>query len=1117
MKLFTKGTPMSPRKQLPTAARRSPGTAVGTALGMWLLAAALVTSTAHAQLPQARLQQIFPPGGQRGTTLDISQIVGTDLDKATDLAFSHPWFKAQLKVQTVDKRQQPVYGNWTVTIPAGIPAGIYDVRVGGALGLSNPRLFVVGDLPEVRETEPNNKPDKAIPLAINQTLNGKMDAGTDIDWYKFTGKKGQRVILECWAHRIDSRMSPIVELYQGRKRLAVGHNESHAEPLIDATLPADGEYLVKVFDFVYAGGPEYFYRLSLHDKPHVDFIVPSSGLPGTTSEYTLYGRNLPGGEPSEFKIAGHPLQKVKVSITVSGNPLQIEGAEPIMSAAAGTDSFTYSWNSPAGGANPVTMHYATSPTAAEIEPNDTPQQVQKVTVPIEITGRFQSKSDFDRFQFEAKKGEVFMIEAFAERDGSIADPVLSVERVQFKPGKKGEPVEESVSRITQQDDTNQSIGANLFDTASDDPQVRFTAQETGTYRVVLRDRYSDSRGEPILQYRLCIRREQPDFRLVALTPVPVQDQGQTMNLWELGMRQGDNATLQVMAFRQDGMNEPIELSIEGLPAGVTCAGGTIQPSQTQTTLFLTAAENAAKWSGEIRIMGRAAGKSRQARGGTILFNNGQGRRKRSVSRVAQATVLAVQDQLAPFQVKTDVRQVTVNQGQQLLVPVQLIKRYGFDADLPLQFVAPPPNVQVENKPIKKATPQETLKVTINNNTPPGKYLFTLRAAAPVNYRYHLKEFESAQAAKASAEKPYATAAAELKKAQEKKAAAEKKLKEAAETAKKTEQSRKDTLAAIKAAEESVKTATDEQTAADTKFKQAEAQAQAAAAENALAEKKVQEAEAVLVALRNKVTEYEEKIKKSPTDTTLKTSLDGVKKEMTGATETLTKAQAAAPKAAQLMKERRAAAEILKASVETANRKRLSVAETLEKAKQSANGLNEKVDGATKSVATATTEKKTADDEFTSAQAKAQPLEVVKKDAERRFNEANTAARTQQFQSYFPVTVIEMTVKQALANLQVKLAGAANVKRGATLSVPVQVNRVNGFKGPLKLSLVLPPGVTGLTAAEVTIPADKKEGTLVIQATPQATQGQIAYLVIRGSGDFQGPSAADVPVNLTVLP
>lgn len=41
------------------------------------------------------------------------------------------------------------------------------------------------------------------------------------------------------------------------------------DPLIDFTSLADGEYVVEIHDFLYGGGPEYFYRLSIGVGPYL--------------------------------------------------------------------------------------------------------------------------------------------------------------------------------------------------------------------------------------------------------------------------------------------------------------------------------------------------------------------------------------------------------------------------------------------------------------------------------------------------------------------------------------------------------------------------------------------------------------------------------------------------------------------------------------------------------------------------------------------------------------------------------------------------------------------------------------------------------------------------------
>src|SRR4029453_6734626 len=122
---------------------------------------------------------------------------------------------------------------------------------------------------------------------------------TDIDWYRFSAKAGQRILAELRSKNIDSRMEGAIELYSSAgRRILQRRTLGRQEPLVDFAVPADGDYLLKVYDILYAGGPEYFYRLALHTGPHIDFVLPVSGLPNTTATYTLFGRNLSGGHAS---------------------------------------------------------------------------------------------------------------------------------------------------------------------------------------------------------------------------------------------------------------------------------------------------------------------------------------------------------------------------------------------------------------------------------------------------------------------------------------------------------------------------------------------------------------------------------------------------------------------------------------------------------------------------------------------------------------------------------------------------------------------------------------------------------------------------------------------------
>ena len=129
------------------------------------------TSISLAQLPQARLHSIFPPGGQIGTTVELRLSSGADLDEVDRLSFNHPDITAVQKMQESGGKQQPVANTFVVTIGPDVPAGLYEARAAGYYGLTNPRTFVVGQRPEVKETEPNNAVEQATAIEADTVIN----------------------------------------------------------------------------------------------------------------------------------------------------------------------------------------------------------------------------------------------------------------------------------------------------------------------------------------------------------------------------------------------------------------------------------------------------------------------------------------------------------------------------------------------------------------------------------------------------------------------------------------------------------------------------------------------------------------------------------------------------------------------------------------------------------------------------------------------------------------------------------------------------------------------------------------------------------------------------------
>ena len=94
----------------------------GQSFGIWLILFFLA-SPAFAQLPGARLYEIFPPGGRAGTKFDVT-IRGVSLEGATELVFSRPGIKATL----TDTAQNGAERKFTITIDPDVPVGECEVR-----------------------------------------------------------------------------------------------------------------------------------------------------------------------------------------------------------------------------------------------------------------------------------------------------------------------------------------------------------------------------------------------------------------------------------------------------------------------------------------------------------------------------------------------------------------------------------------------------------------------------------------------------------------------------------------------------------------------------------------------------------------------------------------------------------------------------------------------------------------------------------------------------------------------------------------------------------------------------------------------------------------------------
>ncbi|HEY2841513.1 MAG TPA: PPC domain-containing protein [Pirellulales bacterium] len=746
----------------------------------WLAALAIVClapAASFAQLPGAQLHALFPAGGKVGTIVDVQLASGADTDGASRLVFSHPHITA---VQTTraptafEKGPQPIPNQFTVAIHPDVPPGMYEARCAGRFGVSNPRPFVVSAQPEQKETADNRSPEKACVVQPGAVVNGTADANAS-DFFKVTLKKDQKLVLDCWAERIASKMdATLVVSDAAGKELAADRDTNRHDPLIVFTAPADGDYVIKLFDFLYRGGADYNYRLSVSTGPYLDSIFPPVAQPGVKASYTLYGSNLPGGTPAPGMIArGRQLEQLTVEIEAPGGEAtqNLAVSNLIRSGDSTLDGFEYRLASPQGESNPILISYTSAPVVVEQEPNNDPLTPQKITAPCTLVGRFAPRGDYDYVSFDAKKGDDYWFEAISQRLGLATDPYVLIERV-----TRNDKGEVSAVDVQELDDATANAGGLSFKTSTDDPSYHFVAPEDGTYRVLVRDLYAGSRGDPRMIYALAIRSPAPDFRLVAVPVYHSNNKTLSAPLNPL-LRRGGAEMIDVVALRRDGFNGEIELSVEGLPAGVTTTKAFIPADQNVTTVVLRAAEDAPAWAGTLSIVGRAqiAGQpvARTARTASIEFTSTDG--QPAVSRLTQDLWLSVLDvETAPFLIELGAdKPWEMSRAGKLEIPIKIVRRGEFKQPVALTPLGLPPKVKGKVEMAAPDASEAKLVLEIDDKAPLGSFNPRLQANAAVPYRRDPQSAELAAAYKQVVEKLAADLATAATAAEAAKAASEK--------------------------------------------------------------------------------------------------------------------------------------------------------------------------------------------------------------------------------------------------------------------------------------------------------------------------------------------------------
>ena len=378
------------------------------------MAAVLISGpdTLIAQLPIHQLHSISPVGAQRGQTVNITT-AGADLLDVKKLIFSDAALQPQLvqgAVDPVTEMSQPQWGNFTLAIPGDQPLGIYEVWAVGRYGVSNSRRFVVDSLAIFQDPGNNNTIAQASPLTLPTAVQGRCDNAV-IDHYKLDLAEGQSISIECFAKSIDSRLTPVLAIVDGKgKELAVARGHELKDPILQFTSPKTDVFYLTIKDFLLEGGGNSFYWLRVLPSVTVEEIVPGVAAANSSLQWKGMGQtNKPGTPRSSVEVSSGSMS-IPESPLLAWQAGRIPLLRPMQASLAWIEV-----SRPDDFSRYVIAAPANSNIYADIVPSTQVAAPTTVALPAEISSRFAEQTQDQYFQFNADKDAKISIELAAAK------------------------------------------------------------------------------------------------------------------------------------------------------------------------------------------------------------------------------------------------------------------------------------------------------------------------------------------------------------------------------------------------------------------------------------------------------------------------------------------------------------------------------------------------------------------------------------------------------------------------------------------------------------------------------------------------------------------------------
>ncbi|MGD9723880.1 MAG: hypothetical protein AB7O59_20960 [Pirellulales bacterium] len=476
-----------------------------------LACALIVCAVAVPALAAPRIDKLSLRGLQAGglTTLVIE---GGELLPEPRIWFSAPLAKSTIKDGATAERLEV-----ELALDGQTPAGIYLLRIGSAAGISASVAVGVDNLPQI--------PFAPQLTTTNVALSGNLE-GSAVLTTTFTGKQGQRVVVDVESRRLGANLNPVIRVFDAR-HVQLAWSQGQPALVGDArtsvTLPADGTYTIELHDALFRGAAPGHFRMKVGELTYADMVFPLGVQQGQEASFEFRGGNLPEAA------------RATANWSITDGRSQLSRPAPWPADVHGLT-----------GARPTVV---VSNHVEVVEAGEQPQAI--AAAPVAINGRLAAAGEQDRYRLAVSPGQTLRFDMLARRAGGPLDGVLSI-----------------------QNEQGAELAGNDDRPNTSDPGLDFAVPKDVT-SVLVAVRDLQGRGGADFVYR------------VQVTPVGQPDFSATLETDRLLVPKDGTAVARVLVQRL-GYDGPVKLSLANLPAGITVSGDEVPAGATQALVTLTA-------------------------------------------------------------------------------------------------------------------------------------------------------------------------------------------------------------------------------------------------------------------------------------------------------------------------------------------------------------------------------------------------------------------------------------------------------------------------------------------------------------------------------------------------